>query len=87
MRVLVCAMLVVPMLVTAFRIPAAGPPPPPAFVPLSPRQGVYPVLPVPATFPNLPPGGGPLPVASEHSLTCLLRASLYPVINQWSRTA
>jgi len=67
MRVLVFAILVAPTLLAASASRAASPPPPPAFVPLSPRQGVYPVPPVPASFPYLPTGGGPLPVASAHT--------------------
>ena len=46
----------------------AGPPSPPAFVPLPPRPGVYPVPPVPTDFQYLPPDGGPLPFASAHPL-------------------
>jgi len=85
MWVLLCAILVAPTHLTASASRAASPPPPPAFVPLSPRQGVYPVPPVPASFPYLPPGGGPLPVASAHSLTYHFRALIYPLMSTFTR--
>ena len=74
MNVLTYAILVATRLVMTACVGHAAIPPPPAFVPLSPRPGVYPVPPVPASFPYLPPGGGPLPTASELSPACWLRA-------------